>query len=127
MKRSATRFMPLEVFEKAVRKLKPPGQTKVLIALERFEKEWVQSHSDADISPGFVLQALEHRPGKYRVVEIRAGRDWRAALMIWDDVSHAYWLHTWRKTGESNPQDYDTAKNRAKRLWHQKEGENDGR
>lgn len=127
MKRSATRFRSLGAFEKAVRKLKPPGQAKVLIALDRFEEEWIKSRSDADISPGFDLQALYHRPGKYRVVEIRAGRDWRAALMIWDDVSYAYWLHTWRKTGPSNPQDYDTAKDRAKRLWHQNEGEDDGR
>ncbi|PSR25738.1 MAG: hypothetical protein C7B43_16210 [Sulfobacillus benefaciens] len=120
MRRAATQFFVLEAFKKATRKLKPPGQEKVLMSVRQFQEEWKQSEYDADLSPGYDLQPLEHRAGQYRVVEIRAGRDWRVALMIWNDVSQAYWLHTWRKSGRRNPQDYDTARERAKRLWQRK-------
>ncbi len=116
MQRSDTCFVKIAAFDKAVNKLREPGRARVLSRANEFEQVWKKSRSDEDIPPGFCLDQLAHRQGRYRVVEIRVAA-WRIALMILEDVSRAYWIHTWRKTGARNPQDVDLAVDRAKTLY----------
>ncbi|MCY0897386.1 MAG: hypothetical protein OWU33_00385 [Firmicutes bacterium] len=119
MNRITTRFAMVEACEKAIQKLERSDYIKILMTMKRFEEEWKKSVSDADIASGFDLQNLEHRKGAYRVAEIRAGRNWRIGMMIFNDVSRIYWLHIWRKTAPRNRQDYDIVKDRAHRIWNQ--------
>lgn len=116
MQRSDTCFFKTGAFDKAVNKLREPGRARILSRANEFEQVWNRSKSDEDISPGFRLDQLAHKKGRYRVIEIRVA-NWRIALMVLEDVSRAYWIHTWRKTGQRNPQDVDLAVDRAKTLY----------
>lgn len=116
MQRSETRFVRIEAFDKSAKKLREPGRGRVLNRAHEFQLAWGNSKQDSDIPGGFGLDQLAHEQGKYRVLEIRV-TDWRLAVMILDDVSGAYWIHTWRKTGRRNPEDVRLSTARAEKLY----------
>ena len=122
--RSAREFSRAEGFDDAVDEFRV-NKLGVLTKVAKFEGEWKASTTDADISPAFKLKPLNGERGQYRVWQIYAGPDYRAAVMILMRRVEAYWIHTWKKTKQNNRGQVALATSRAHRLWEQLKSDED--
>jgi len=118
IRRDERQFSKTKGFDDAVDEFSV-NKLGVLTKVATFEGEWKASASDADISPAFKLKPLNGERGQYRVWQIYAGQDYRAAVMILMGRVEAYWVHTWKKTKQNNREEVAKAKSRAHRLWEQ--------
>ncbi len=63
----------------------------------------------------------KHRPG-FRLFQIRVGPNrknlsYRAIVMFYDEQLSAGWIHTFKKEGDSEPQEIRLAVTRADEYW----------
>lgn len=123
--RARTIFERTTQFDRSVERLSRDAKAKALAAAQQFQREWHASATDEDITPGFDLKRLDARPGRYRVLQIRAGYDHRLAIVFLVSQDHAYWIHAWKKTRLNNRAETDLAQKRAKTLWDELEGKGD--
>jgi hypothetical protein len=117
--RNETVFGTRKGFNRSVDGLGGPGKAAVLAAVASFEREWKTSHTNDDLSPGFHFKQLASDPGHYRLCEIYARADFRAAAAFLHVGNEVYWVHAWKKTKMSNRKEVETAKSRAHDLWNE--------
>ena len=104
-------------FDKELEKLGPVNTARVAAAVQQFQREWLASKTDEDISPGFDFKQLSVSAGQYRLCQIEATGGYRATVTFLVRRGQAYWLHVWKKSAMNNRTDIELSKQRAKDLW----------
>lgn len=111
---TATYSKELDEFPRRDKKL----YGRILDRMQKFEREYQNSTSDSDISPGFDVKQIDNQAGSYQLKQVQLMHDFRAAVLVPDRRSDAWWIDLWKKTRLRNEKEINTAKGRARQAWN---------
>lgn len=88
-------------------------------AVLKFRNYWnvSASFSTGQLPAGFKFKTIFTVPGKYKIHQITAGRDYRVAFMKVSHDKDVYLIGCWKKTKQNNSREVDKAKKNAVETW----------
>lgn len=124
--RSETVFYRTIGFTDALSEFDSPVVAAVNAHIQHFERAWKASKHDGDIPKGFDLEFDKEAKGPYRLYQVRVGpkHGYRADVVFLDNGSDAYWVYTFKKVRDRQPEDMKRARIQAQRLWEELQGGN---
>lgn len=124
--RNGTVFRTVKSFTNALNKFDGPVAATISAHISNFERAWKASKHDGEIPSGFCLEFDKDAKGPYRLYQVRVGpkHGYRADVVFLDSGSNAYWVYTFKKVRNRQPEDMQRARFYAQQLWEELQGGN---
>ena len=116
------RFQRIAAYDKASNRLDSKARARLDNKLAQFERDVLAGVNPRELARSYEFKQLERLPpqGKTElrgeIYQLRPLNDYRVIILLVTDQGDSYYVHTWRKSGNSDPDQVSKGKSRALNL-----------